>query len=391
MKCVVNAAQLEKMLAQIKPSPIFRGCLLEASGDVLTITNADSRAVTSISVPARVEIPGRVSPDITMLRTLLKGIGSQDVELSLVDGMHRLRIKFEAGNQTESIYLIPYFDADDTPLSIVQDIKLEEAQLFAFFPNDALLKQTLTRMKKFISGAYFSGFIFIPEDGFVTVMSILPHLAAKDEVPAEVFSKDMIVVPVGIVDAEVKNLAVLPNERNCWVIALNDGGFSAFPSFNLTEENKQIVQVANELFNKEPSLVAIASVAFWQNLKKAIKTSSSSRSKHSRRYLKLDFDFEQGKCYLWESDYSKPEICYVSGEFPKIIDGAPIDGWEVISFSADLIYDALEFIIVPERIEFLISSDIPAIRLVRGSSSLMLAATVKGTDYKSQMAEVSET
>jgi hypothetical protein len=45
---------------------------------------------------------------------------------------------------------------------------------------------------------------------------------------------------------------------------------------------------------------------------------------------------------------------------------------------------------VPERIEFIVSSDIPAIRLVRGSSSLMLAATVKGTDYKSQMAEVSQ-
>jgi hypothetical protein len=390
MKCVVNAAQFEKMFAQIKPSPIFRGCLLEASGDALTITNADSRAVTSISVPARVETPGRVSPDIKMLRTLLKGIGSQDVELSLVDGMRRLRIKFEAGNQTESVYLIPYFDADDTPLSIVQDIKLEEAQLFAFFPTDVLLKQTLTRMRKLVSGAYFGGFIFIPEDGFVTVMSILPHLAAKEEVPAEVFGKDMIVVPASIVDAEIKNLAVLPNERNCWIISLNDGGFSAFPSFNLTEENKQIVQVTNELFNKEPSLVATASVTFWQNLKKAINTSSSSRSKHSRKYLKLDFDFEQNKCYLWEPEYTKPEICYVSGEFPTIVDGSPIDGWEVISFVADLISDALEFVIVPERIEFFISSDIPAIRLVRGSSSLILAATVKGTDYKSQMAEVSK-
>ena len=102
MKCVVNAAQFEKMLAQIKPSPIFRGCLLEANGDSLTITHADSRAVTSISIPARVETPGRVSPDITMLRALLKGVGSQDVELSLVDGMHRLRIKFEAGNGTEA-------------------------------------------------------------------------------------------------------------------------------------------------------------------------------------------------------------------------------------------------------------------------------------------------
>jgi hypothetical protein len=136
--------------------------------------------------------------------------------------------------------------------------------------------------------------------------------------------------------------------------------------------------------------VATASVTFWQNLKKAINTSSSSRSKHSRKYLKLDFDFEQNKCYLWESEYTKPEICYVSGEFPTIVDGSPIDGWEVISFVADLIRDALEFVIVPERIEFFISSDIPAIRLVRGSSSLMLAATVKGTDYKSQMAEVSE-
>ena len=372
-------------------SGIFHGCLLEAGGDALTITNADSRAVTSISVPARVETPGRVSPDITMLRTLLKGIGSQDVELSLVDGMNRLRIKFEAENGTESVYLIPYFDADDTPLSMVQDIKLEEAQLFAFFPTDALLKQTLTRMKKFVGGAYFNGFIFVPEDGFVTVMSILPHLAAKDEVPAEVFGKDIIVVPISIVDAEVKNLAVLPNERNCWVIALSDGGFFAFPSFKLTEENEQIVRVANELFNKEPLLVAVASVAFWQNLKKAIKTSLSSSFKHSRRHLKLEFDFEESTCYLWESDYSKPEICYVSGEFPKIVDGAPIDGWEVISFAADLIYDALEFIIVPERIEFIVGSDIPAIRLVRGSSSLMLAATVKGTDYKSQMAEVSKT
>jgi hypothetical protein len=381
---------LEKALAKIKPSPIFRGCLLEASGDALTITNADSRAVTSISVPARVETPGRVSPDIKMLRTLLKGIGSQDVELSLVDGMNRLRIKFEAENGAESVYLIPYFDADDTPLSIVQDIKLEEAQLFAFFPTDVLLKQTLTRTKKFTAGAYFSGFIFVPEDGFVTVMSILPYLVATDEIPAEVFGKDMIVVPVGIVDAEVKNLAVLPNERNCWIIALNDGGFSAFPSFNLTEENKQIVQVTNELFNKEPSLVATASVTFWQNLKKAINTSSSSRSKHSRKYLKLDFDFEQNKCYLWESEYTKPEICYVSGEFPTIVDGSPIDGWEVISFVADLIRDALEFVIVPERIEFFISSDIPAIRLVRGSSSVMLAATVKGTDYKSQVSEVSK-
>ena len=374
---------LTKTLSHIKPSKVFQSFRMEAIGDAIVMTNASESYIASFQVPAEVIESGVVAPDLQMLRTLLKGIGDKTVELSLAGEM-RLRVTFTAENGTESTYSLPVFDPDSTLASMVEDLKLEEAEPFAYFKSDRHLKQVLSSMKPLLgSHSYFNSFLFIPEDNCVRILTIRDPIVGTAEVPAEVpdevvSRQEPLSVPRGIIQVPINSIAKLTRQRP-WVIAISEQGFAALPTVD--PEERHIISAALRLLSREADVSMRASKYFWRELRRVL---TMHRSKKSYRYErpKIEFDFERERCYCWLMD-GQPTIVSTLGEFPMVSLEKSREMPPIISFDYELVSEALEFINEPDTIEFLVISDeTSAMRLRFGSWAVAVASLVKGSDFR---------
>ena len=367
---------------------------MEAVGDAIVITNADSSSIVCFQVPAEVTEVGAVAPDLQMLRTLLKGIGDRTVELSLYKET-RLKITFTAENGTESTYLLPVFDPDSTLTNIVEDLKLEEAQPFAHFHSDGHLKLVLKSMKPLLGKhSHFNSFLFIPEDSHIKVLTIRDPIIGIAEVPAEVpeeaaSKQEPLLVPREITQVPIGSIAKLTRNGQSWVMAISEQGYAVFPT---TESNdKHVVSAALRLFNREADASMKASRFFWRELRRVLSMfrSSKNKPKYVSGRPKLEFDFERERCYCWVEE-NRPTVVSVFGDFPTVAQqNREIP--PVMTFDCELIQEALEFISEPDTIEIIDLSDkVSAMRLRFGSWAVVVASLVKGSDLKTAEQEVSD-
>ena len=394
MRCRTNASSLAKALWAMKPNKIFRTFKMEAVGDAIVITNADDACIVCLQVPAEVIEAGTIAPDLQMLRTLLKGIGDRTVELSLYNET-RLRITFTAENGTESTYLLPVFDPDSTLANIAEDLKLEEAQLFAHFHSDKHLKLVLNSMKPLLGKhSHFNSFLFVPEDNHIKVLTIRDPIVGIAEVPAEIpeevaSKQEPLPVPRDITQVPIGSIAKLTRDGQSWVVAISEQGYAVFPT--IKPDEKQVISAALRLFNREADTSMKASRFFWRELRRTLSMlrASKNRPKYMSSRPKLEFDFERERCYCWV-DEGKPTIVSVFGDFPTLAQqNREIPS--VMTFDCELIGEALEFISEPDTIDFLVVSDrVSAMRLRFGSWAVVVASLAQGSDLKTAEQEVSD-